>query len=151
MIPNESEAEALTGMNVQSVADARKASDALRKMGAKSVIITLGENGAMLNGDGECRHVAAFKPPVVEETTGAGRLLLRRIRPCAAARIIAVRSHEVCMRSCEHFRYPERHRSLDAERGRSRKTSRPKAELAGLRMRRPTSAAALNLKVSKVF
>ncbi|MDE0112281.1 MAG: ribokinase [Albidovulum sp.] len=72
LVPNESEAETLTGMRVQTVEDAREASRALREMGAKSVIVTLGENGALLNLGGECKHLAAFNAGPVVETTGAG-------------------------------------------------------------------------------
>ena len=69
--PNESEAEIITGIAVRSVDDARRAGDALLKLGAGSALITLGENGALLHGAGRSVHVPSHKVTVVE-TTGAG-------------------------------------------------------------------------------
>ncbi|MDW4500039.1 ribokinase [Sulfitobacter sp. D35] len=70
--PNESEAEALTGMAVTSPEDAARAAEALVARGVGRVIITLGENGALLYEDGEPFHVAALRAGAVAETTGAG-------------------------------------------------------------------------------
>jgi ribokinase len=67
--PNETECEALTGIAVQTVADAAKACDALRALGVKTPIITMGEQGAYLYGHG---LVPAVKAGAVVETTGAG-------------------------------------------------------------------------------
>ncbi len=70
--PNESEAEALTGIAVTSPEDAKRAADALLEMGVGAAIITLGENGALYH-DGETTlHVPAVKVGKVVETTGAG-------------------------------------------------------------------------------
>ena len=67
--PNETEAEALTGISVATVSEAQKASDRLHEMGVKTPIITLGEKGAFLHGYG---LVDSFKVAPVVETTGAG-------------------------------------------------------------------------------
>lgn len=67
--PNETETEELTGIAVNSVPDAERASVVLRKMGVGTPIITLGERGAYLHGHGLVPAVTAG--PVVE-TTGAG-------------------------------------------------------------------------------
>lgn len=67
--PNETEAEALTGIKVETEADAAKACDALRDLGVGTPIITMGEQGAYLDGHGLVPAVDAG--PVVE-TTGAG-------------------------------------------------------------------------------
>lgn len=67
--PNETECEAMTGIAVQTESDAAKACDALRALGVKTPIITLGEQGAYLYGHGLVPAVIAG--PVVE-TTGAG-------------------------------------------------------------------------------
>ena len=70
--PNETEAEALTGIAVSSLEDATKAAAELTRMGAKSVVITLGEKGALYNAGGQSVHVPAFNAGPVAETTGAG-------------------------------------------------------------------------------
>jgi ribokinase len=73
--PNESEAEGLTGIRVQSVDDARRAADALIAQGAGKVIVTLGEQGALLHGGGESLHVPIMAAGPVRDTTGAGDAL----------------------------------------------------------------------------
>jgi ribokinase len=70
--PNESEAEALTGMAVTSVAEAEVAARRLREMGAGAAIITLGEKGALFHDGARTVHVPPFKAGPVVETTGAG-------------------------------------------------------------------------------
>ena len=70
--PNESEAEALTGIVVTSVEDALVAAKALRAMGAGAAIITLGDKGALFHDGVRTLHVPAFKAGPVVETTGAG-------------------------------------------------------------------------------
>lgn len=67
--PNETECEALTGIPVLTEADAAIACEALRDLGVKTPIITMGERGAYLYGHGLIPAVNAG--PVVE-TTGAG-------------------------------------------------------------------------------
>lgn len=73
--PNESEAEALTGIAVHSPDDARRAAEALIAQGAGAAIVTLGENGALLQGQGASVHVPALQAGPVRETTGAGDAL----------------------------------------------------------------------------
>jgi ribokinase len=70
--PNETEAEALTGMSVASVEDARRAAEALLEKGVGTAVITLGEKGALLGDGREWSHVLAFDAGAVVETTGAG-------------------------------------------------------------------------------
>lgn len=70
--PNESEAEALTGLPVTTVAEAEAAARALRAMGAGAVIITLGDKGALFHDGSRTVHVPPFKAGPVVETTGAG-------------------------------------------------------------------------------
>jgi ribokinase len=72
MTPNESEAEALTAVRVASVADAEQAADALRDRGVGTVVITLGERGALVRNAEVSMLVAAFSAGPVVETTGAG-------------------------------------------------------------------------------
>ena len=70
--PNESEAEALTGLAVASVDDALAAARALRALGAGAAIVTLGEKGALFHDGTRTVHVPPFKAGPVVETTGAG-------------------------------------------------------------------------------
>lgn len=70
--PNESEAEALTGLPVTSIAEAEAAARALRALGAGAAIITLGDKGALFHDGTRTIHVPPFKAGPVVETTGAG-------------------------------------------------------------------------------
>src|SRR5580700_1439724 len=49
-VPNETEAENITGMPVRNIDDARKCAEQLLSAGIKRVIITLGGNGSLLAG-----------------------------------------------------------------------------------------------------
>jgi ribokinase len=70
--PNESEAEALTGVGVADLAGAERAAGALLKLGAGAAVVTLGENGAFYRDRSEAFHVPRFDAGPVAETTGAG-------------------------------------------------------------------------------
>lgn len=70
--PNETEAEALTGIAVTTIEEASIAAQKLIAMGAKAAVITLGENGALYHANGQSVHVPAFNAGPVKETTGAG-------------------------------------------------------------------------------
>ncbi len=67
--PNETETEMLSGVAVANEADAAKACEALKALGVKRPIITMGGQGAYLDGHGLVPAVNAGK---VVETTGAG-------------------------------------------------------------------------------
>jgi len=71
LIPNESEAATLTGMSVGSIEEVQAASRKLREMGARSVITTLGANGALFTENGTTEHIPGF-PVEARDTTGAG-------------------------------------------------------------------------------
>ena len=70
--PNESEAEALTGLSVTNVTEAEAAARALIAQGAGAAVITLGENGALYVDDTQVVHVPVYRAGAVVETTGAG-------------------------------------------------------------------------------
>jgi ribokinase len=70
--PNETEAEFLTGVRVQSLSDAERAADAFLARGARNAIITLGARGALVKNHQTTRHVEALDAGPVVETTGAG-------------------------------------------------------------------------------
>ena len=92
--PNESETEAITGVSVVSVDDARAAAAKFHEMGVPGAVITLGEAGVMLSVGEVEEHIPAFKAGPVVETTGAGDAfnggfaagLARGMDPLAAAR-----------------------------------------------------------------
>lgn len=69
--PNESEAELLTGKKINSMTDIEEMAKQFVTAGAKSVIITLGENGCYVLSNGVGKHVSANKVSVVD-STGAG-------------------------------------------------------------------------------
>jgi ribokinase len=70
-IPNESEAETITGMPVHSIDDARKCAEFLLRQGMRRVVITLGERGSLAAGPERMELIPAFKVQAVD-TTGAG-------------------------------------------------------------------------------
>ena len=70
--PNESETEGLTGMEVRSADDARRAADVVLSKGVGAAVITLGEKGALFHSEGRSELVEAFDAGPVKETTGAG-------------------------------------------------------------------------------
>ena len=70
-VPNEHEAETITGAAVNTVDDARSCAGKLLAGGIRRVIITLGANGALLAGREGSEHVAAF-PVNCIDSTGAG-------------------------------------------------------------------------------
>jgi len=71
LIPNEMEAEALTGTPIRSAEDALRAADQLRALGPEVVVVTLGERGAALSGPG-IRRIAPAYPVAALDSTGAG-------------------------------------------------------------------------------
>jgi ribokinase len=70
--PNESEAEALTGLPVTTVEQAITAARVLCAMGAGAAIITLGDKGALYHDAMQTVHVPVISAGPVAETTGAG-------------------------------------------------------------------------------
>src|ERR1700731_1473910 len=70
-VPNESEAESITGMPVRNVDDAKKCAAKLLSGGIKRVILTLGANGSLLAGRDGMEHIPAFSVKSVD-STGAG-------------------------------------------------------------------------------
>jgi ribokinase len=70
-VPNESEAEAISGMPVRNLDDARRCASKLLAGGIRRVIITLGANGSLLAGSDGMEHVPAFSVKSVD-STGAG-------------------------------------------------------------------------------
>lgn len=71
LVPNESEAESITGMPVRNLAEAEKCAEKLLAGGIRRVIITLGANGCLLAGPDKREHLPAF-PVRSIDSTGAG-------------------------------------------------------------------------------
>ena len=94
VVPNETEAAALTGRRLDSLDDARRAGDALLAKGAGTALITLGEKGALFHTRDRSLLVPAVNAGAVVETTGAGdafvggfaAALARGSEPLAATR-----------------------------------------------------------------
>jgi ribokinase len=70
-VPNEHEAEAISGIPVRSVDDAKSCAAKLLASGIRRVIITLGANGSLLARSEGMEHVPAFSVKSVD-STGAG-------------------------------------------------------------------------------
>lgn len=70
-VPNEHEAETITGSPVKNAADAKTCAERLIAGGIRRVIITLGANGSLLASRDSCEHVAPFTVKTVD-STGAG-------------------------------------------------------------------------------
>lgn len=70
-VPNESEAETITGQPVRNVDEAKRCAEKLLSGGVRRVLITLGANGSLLAGKEGMEHVAAF-PMKSVDSTGAG-------------------------------------------------------------------------------
>jgi len=70
-VPNESEAETITGIAVRSLDDAKGCAEKLTRDGIRRVIITLGSKGSLLAGRELSEHLSAF-PVRSIDSTGAG-------------------------------------------------------------------------------
>ncbi|MGD1023342.1 MAG: ribokinase [Candidatus Sulfotelmatobacter sp.] len=70
-VPNESEAENITGIPVRNIDDAKTCASKLVSDGIRRVIITLGAKGSLLAGREGSQHVPAFAVKSID-STGAG-------------------------------------------------------------------------------
>lgn len=70
--PNETEAAALTGIEVVDGASARAAGDKLLALGVTAAVITLGGDGALFHSEEVSQHVPGRAVERVVDTTGAG-------------------------------------------------------------------------------
>jgi ribokinase len=84
LVPNETEAAQLTGVEVKDEAGAEQAARQLQERGARAVVITLGERGALaLNAQG-ARRVPAFRVKAID-TTAAGDAFVGALATAYAA------------------------------------------------------------------
>lgn len=70
-VPNESEAETITGLPVHNLDDAKRSAEKLLASGIRRVIVTLGANGSLLAGREGMEHIPPF-PVQSVDSTGAG-------------------------------------------------------------------------------
>ena len=71
LIPNETEAAYISGVEIKTEDDMTRAMDEIQKLGVKDVIITVGSKGVCARIDGQLIRVPAFKVKAVD-TTAAG-------------------------------------------------------------------------------
>lgn len=71
LCPNQSEASAILGREVRSIADAEQAAVEFNHRGVKCAIITLGKQGAVVSHEGTVRAVKPFEVETID-TTAAG-------------------------------------------------------------------------------
>lgn len=69
--PNETEAEAISGIKITDLDSARQAAEAIARQGVRNVIITLGAKGALIRSNGQQELVPAY-PVKAVDTTAAG-------------------------------------------------------------------------------
>jgi ribokinase len=70
-VPNESEAEAITGMPMRNLEDARRSAPQLLTSGIQRTIVTLGANGSLVATREGTEHIPAF-PMHAVDSSGAG-------------------------------------------------------------------------------
>ncbi|HUN62741.1 MAG TPA: ribokinase [Candidatus Sulfotelmatobacter sp.] len=70
-VPNETEAEVITGLPVHTIEDAKKCAESLLRQGFRKVILTLGARGSLI-ANGEGSEVIAPFEVTPKDTTGAG-------------------------------------------------------------------------------
>jgi ribokinase len=68
LIVNEVEANSVSDIQVKDVESAKKASQSILALGVKNIIVTLGENGAVLANKNLCVHVPSIKVTPVDST-----------------------------------------------------------------------------------
>lgn len=76
IVPNESEASALVGFELQTLEDARRAGDRLLSRGVGCALITLGERGVLYHSAEQSFLQPAISSGPVVDTTGAGDAFL---------------------------------------------------------------------------
>jgi ribokinase len=72
--PNEFEAKMITGLTITDFATAQQAAEKLKQLGAQNILITHGERGAYLFGDGESLHIPtpSVEADATKDATGCG-------------------------------------------------------------------------------
>ncbi|KAL7639203.1 UNVERIFIED_CONTAM: hypothetical protein RMT77_010737 [Armadillidium vulgare] len=97
---NETEAEILTGVKVNSITEAKRACELLKEKGCLEVIITLGSEGAVYHWKEGLEHIPAPRINNVVDTTGAGDAFVGALSYFLSQSSELSRS-EMIKRSCE--------------------------------------------------
>lgn len=84
VIPNETEAELLTGIHVGNDADAQRAARALLELGARAVILTLGRRGSLVVTPDAVERISPVSVDAVD-STGAGDAYVGALAVCLGA------------------------------------------------------------------
>ncbi|TYC63481.1 ribokinase [Rhodobacterales bacterium] len=71
-VPNESEAAAIVGFEIETEAEARRAGEEFLKRGVKTALITLGENGVYIHSADLSKRIPAISAAPAIDTAGAG-------------------------------------------------------------------------------
>ena len=71
-VPNESEATAIVGFDITSEQDARRAGEIFVERGVGTALITLGDKGVYIHGQGLSTRIPAMTNAAVIDTAGAG-------------------------------------------------------------------------------
>lgn len=71
LVPNEGEAETITGVPVRNVDDSKRCAQKFLSAGIRRVIVTLGANGALLAGNEVIEHLPGYLVNTID-TSGAG-------------------------------------------------------------------------------
>ena len=85
LIPNETEATQLTGIDITDEASVEQAAQQLHERGARAVVVTLGERGALVLDEQGVRHISSFQVKAID-TTAAGDAFVGALATAYAAR-----------------------------------------------------------------
>ena len=121
--PNETEAATITGLTVETEADALAAAKAFVAMGARNALITLGEKGAFLHGEAGTAMVPAFKVAQGGRYHRRRRRLQRRLRDGTGRGPVTTRRHPLRQRHGSAVGAEARHGAQHADARRDRGTA----------------------------
>ena len=110
-VPNESEAETITGMPVKNLDDAKKCAEKLLGYGIRRVIITLGSNGSLLAGKDGMEHLPAF-PGEERRQHWRGRRVHRQLCGLPRGRIARARGRSPRQPVCRTLNHRRRNAKI---------------------------------------
>ena len=103
IIPNETEATSITGVEISDLQSAERAMKALKELGAKDAMITLGEKGVLAHEDGKVKLFPACKVQAIDTTaagdTFCGALSVAICQGREMKEAIALGSNRLCQQS----------------------------------------------------